>query len=163
MAKALVQVGKKVPKFKIASSNGDIFQLSKLKDKHVVLYFYPKDNTPGCTTEGGDFKKLYKKFNAIGVEVIGVSRDSVISHQKFIDKQGYPFQLLSDEDESLCELFDVMKMKSLYGRKFRGVERSTFFIDCKGVLREEWRNVKVPNHAKEVFEFAEKFVKESTK
>jgi peroxiredoxin Q/BCP len=161
VAKAAIQIGKKVPKFKVASTNGEIFQLSHLEDKHLVLYFYPKDNTPGCTTEGGDFKKLYKKFNALNVEVMGVSRDSITSHQKFIQKQDYPFHLLSDEEEVLCELFDVLKMKNLYGRKFRGIERSTFFIDAKGILREEWRNVKVGNHASDVLEFAEKFTKES--
>jgi thioredoxin-dependent peroxiredoxin len=157
MAKAAISIGKKIPKFKVASTSGGLFDLSQAKGKNVVIYFYPKDNTPGCTTEGNDFKKLYKKFLEQDTLVLGVSRDSINTHMKFIEKQGFPFPLLSDEDESLCQLFDVMKMKSLYGRKFRGVERSTFFIDKKGILREEWRNLKVANHAKEVLEYAEKF------
>ena len=159
MATKKVSVGKKVPNFKVPSTSGEIFQLSKMKGKNLVIYFYPKDATPGCTTEGNDFKKASKKFKDLNTEIYGVSRDSIKSHLKFIEKQGFNFDLLSDEDEAVCELFNVMKMKNLYGRKYRGIERSTFFIDEKGVLKEEWRNVKVASHVDEVL----KYIKENQK
>ncbi|MCB0348649.1 MAG: peroxiredoxin [Bdellovibrionales bacterium] len=163
MAKAGVVVGKKVPKFKLPSTEGDFFRLDKMKGRYTLLYFYPKDNTPGCTQESIDFKKLHKKFHSLGVSIYGISRDSLQSHAKFIDKQGLPFPLLSDEEELACQLFDVIKMKNLYGRKFRGIERSTFFIDQKGILQEEWRNVRVPNHVRDVFSHVEKYIKSLAK
>ena len=152
MAKKVVQLGKKVPAFKVESSNGSVRRLSQFKDQNVVLYFYPKDSTPGCTTEGLDFNAALSKFKRQDTVILGVSRDSIESHLKFIDKQGFKFELLSDPEEELCELFDVMKMKNLYGRKFRGVERSTFLIDKKGYLVKEWRKVKVKGHVDEVLE-----------
>lgn len=150
MADRKVELGKKVPAFKMESTTGKIYRLSQDKGKRVVLFFYPKDNTPGCTTEGNDFKKSYKQFQKLNTEVYGISRDSISSHEKFIDKQGFPFALLSDPSEEVCELFDVLKMKNMYGRKFRGIERSTFVIDEKGKLIAEWRKVKVAGHVKEV-------------
>ncbi len=162
MAKAAVVVGKKVPKFRLPSSNSETFRLDSLKGRYTLIYFYPKDSTPGCTQESADFKKFFKKFKDLEVSVYGISRDSIRSHLKFIEKEGLPFELLSDEEEMACTLFDVIKMKNLYGRKFRGIERSTFFIDTKGVLQEEWRNVKVANHVKDVFSFVEKYINSST-
>ena len=127
-------------------------RLKDLRGKHVVLYFYPKDSTPGCTQEGLDFKELHAKFKRQKAVILGVSRDSVASHEKFKAKQGFPFELLSDPDGRLCKKFDVIKEKSLYGRKFMGVERSTFLIDSDGKLRQEWRKVKVKGHVDEVLE-----------
>ena len=118
--------------------------------KNVVLYFYPKDSTPGCTTEGQDFRDNYAKFKRQNTIVLGVSRDSIKSHENFRSKQKFPFDLLSDEDEILCNLFDVIKMKNMYGKMVRGIERSTFLIDDKGKLRQEWRKVKVADHVDEV-------------
>ena len=127
-------------------------RLKDLRGKHVVLYFYPKDSTPGCTQEGRDFTELHASFKRQKAVILGVSRDSVASHEKFKAKQKFPFELLSDPDEKLCKKFDVIKEKSLYGRKFMGIERSTFLIDADGKLREEWRKVKVKGHAAEVLE-----------
>jgi peroxiredoxin Q/BCP len=127
-------------------------RLKDLRGQHVVLYFYPKDSTPGCTLEGQDFRDLYPKFKRQKAMVLGVSRDSIASHEKFKAKQKFPFELLSDADEKLCGKFDVIQEKSLYGRKFLGVERSTFLIDKDGKLRQEWRKVKVKGHAEEVLE-----------
>ena len=145
-----VSLDKKVPAFKAASSSGETRSLSQCKGQNVVIYFYPKDSTPGCTTEGLDFNAALSKFKRANTVILGVSRDSIESHQKFIDKQGFKFELLSDPEEELCELFDVMKMKNLYGRKFRGIERSTFLIDTKGKLVKEWRKVKVKGHVQDV-------------
>ena len=156
MAKS-VEMGKKVPAFKAPATSDSTIQLSKLKGKKIILFFYPKDNTSGCTQEGEDFRDNYKKFKRAGVEVLGVSRDSLKSHEKFKEKYDFPFELISDEDEELCKLFDVMKMKNMYGRKYMGIERSTFVIDEKGKLVKEWRKVKVPGHVDEVL----KFVKEA--
>ena len=125
-------------------------QLKELRGKNVVIYFYPKDSTPGCTTEGRDFSALHAKFRRQKTVIFGVSRDSLDSHEKFREKQGFPFDLISDPDEKLCKQFDVIQEKSLYGRKFMGVVRSTFLIDDKGKLRQEWRGVKVKGHAEEV-------------
>ena len=125
-------------------------QLKELRGKNVVIYFYPKDNTPGCTTEGRDFAALHAKFRRQNTLVYGVSRDSLASHEKFREKQGFPFDLISDPDEKLCNKFNVIQEKSLYGRKFMGVVRSTFLIDENGKLRQEWRGVKVKGHADEV-------------
>lgn len=140
------------PDFKCPATSGQTIQLKSLRGKKVVLYFYPKDNTPGCTTEGQDFRGLHTKFRRQNVVILGVSRDSLTSHEKFKEKQKFPFELLSDPDEQLCRKYDVIKEKSLYGRKFMGVERSTFLIDEQGKLRKEWRKVKVKGHAAEVLE-----------
>ena len=127
-------------------------RLKDLRGKNVVIYFYPKDSTPGCTTEGRDFSALHDKFKRANTVIFGVSRDSIASHEKFKEKQGFAFDLLSDPDEKLCKQFDVIHEKSLYGRKFMGVVRSTFLIDADGKLRQEWRKVKVAGHADEVLE-----------
>ena len=144
--------GKSVQDFSVPSSGGT-FRLSALRGSTVVLYFYPKDNTPGCTTEGMQFRDLHRKFVGAGARVFGISRDSLKSHESFKAKMKFPFELLSDADEKICEQFGVMKMKSLYGRKYRGIERSTFVIDKHGALAREWRGVKVPGHAQEVLDF----------
>jgi thioredoxin-dependent peroxiredoxin len=145
-----VAVGKKVPAFKLPATGDKQLSLADFKDRKLVLYFYPKDDTPGCTTEGQGFRDLYPAFREAGAEVIGVSRDSVASHEKFKAKHGFPFDLLADAAEDLCKTFDVMREKNMYGRKVMGVERSTFLIDGKGVLRSEWRKVKVAGHVDEV-------------
>jgi len=141
-----------VADFSCDATGDQKIRLKDLRGKHVVLYFYPKDSTPGCTQEGLDFKELHAKFKRQNAVILGASRDSVASHEKFKAKQKFPFELLSDPDEKLCKKFDVIKEKSLYGRKFMGVERSTFLIDAEGKLREEWRKVKVKGHAAEVLE-----------
>ena len=142
-------IDKKVPDFSAESTGGPV-KLSALKGKKVVLYFYPKDNTPGCTTEGCDFAAAHKKFEKAGAVILGVSRDSLKSHANFKAKMDFPFELISDPDEKLCEAFGVMKMKNMYGKQVRGIERSTFVIDAEGKLRHEWRGVKVPGHVAEV-------------
>lgn len=136
-----------------ADSTGGPFKLSAQKGKAVVLYFYPKDNTPGCTTEGMEFRDLAGKFAKAGAIIAGVSRDSLKSHQNFKTKLGLPFELISDQDESLCEFFGVMKLKNMYGKQVRGVERSTFVFGKDGKLAREWRAVKAPGHAAEVLKF----------
>ena len=138
-----------------ADATGDkTISLKDLRGSNVVIYFYPKDSTPGCTTEGRDFSALHGKFKRAGTVILGVSRDSIASHEKFKAKQGFKFELLSDPDEKLCRKFDVIHEKTLYGRKFMGVVRSTFLLDADGKLRQEWRNVKVKGHAEEVLEAA---------
>ncbi|MCE2971796.1 MAG: peroxiredoxin [Burkholderiales bacterium] len=149
-----VALDKKVPDFAAAATGGEV-KLSALKGKTVVLYFYPKDNTPGCTTEGSDFAAAYAKFKKAGAVVYGISRDSLKSHEGFKTKMGFPFELISDPEEKLCALFDVMKMKNMYGKQVRGVERSTFVIDSSGKLAREWRGVKVPGHVDEVLAFVQ--------
>jgi len=150
-----VKVGAKVPDFSLpATGDGGTWRLKDAQGQKVVLYFYPKDMTTGCTRESQDFRDLNAAFRKAGARVMGVSRDSLKSHEKFRDKEKLPFDLLSDEEEKLCKLFDVIKEKTLYGRKYLGVERSTFLIDGSGVLRQEWRKVKVPGHAEEVLEAA---------
>jgi len=144
-----VSINKKMAEFSAESTGGPV-RLSAFKGKTVVLYFYPKDNTPGCTTEGADFAAAHKEFAKAGAVVLGVSRDSLKSHQNFKAKMGFPFELISDPDEKLCEAFGVMKIKNMYGKQVRGVERSTFVIDGEGKLRHEWRGVKVPGHVDEV-------------
>ena len=141
-----------VKDFKCAATGDKTIQLKALRGQKVVLYFYPKDATPGCTTEGQDFRDLHAKFRRQKTIILGASRDSLASHEKFRVKQAFPFDLLSDPDESLCRQFDVIREKMLYGRKFMGVERSTFLIDADGKLRQEWRKVKVKGHAAEVLE-----------
>ena len=136
-----------------AESTGGPFKLSAQKGYPVVLYFYPKDNTPGCTVEGTQFRDLYPQFKKLGAVIVGCSRDSLKSHEGFKAKMGFPFELLSDADEKLCSAFGVIKMKNMYGKKVRGIERSTFVIDGAGKLAKEWRGVKVPGHAEEVLEF----------
>ena len=147
-----VATGKKVPDFKLPATGDKTIKLSELKGKNVVLYFYPKDSTPGCTLEGQDFRDNIRKFRSRNTVVLGVSRDSIKSHENFKAKQKFPFDLLSDEDEKLCKLFDVIKEKNMYGKKVMGIERSTFLIDATGKLREEWRKVKVKGHIDEVLE-----------
>ncbi|MDX1444034.1 MAG: thioredoxin-dependent thiol peroxidase [Gammaproteobacteria bacterium] len=147
-----VAVGKKVPDFSLPATGDKTFKLSDYKGEKVVLYFYPKDATPGCTTEGQDFRDNHRKFRARKTRIFGISRDSLKSHERFKEKQEFPFDLLSDEDEKACKLFDVIKEKNMYGKKVMGIERSTFLIDEEGVLREEWRKVKVKGHVDEVLE-----------
>jgi thioredoxin-dependent peroxiredoxin len=144
--------GKKVPAFALPATGGQQLGLADFKGRKLVLFFYPKDDTPGCTTEGQGFRDHYAAFQAAGAGILGVSRDSVASHEKFKAKYEFPFELLSDADETLCGMFNVMREKNMYGRKVMGVERSTFLIDEKGVLRAEWRKVKVPGHVEEVLE-----------
>jgi peroxiredoxin Q/BCP len=146
-------VGLKVPDFEIASTGNATFKLSASLGGPLVLYFYPKDNTPGCTTEGQQFRDLHAEFARLGCAIYGISRDSIKSHEGFKSKMGFAFDLLSDPDEELCNLFGVMKMKNMYGKKVRGVERSTFVIDARGSVSRQWRGVKVPGHAQEVLEF----------
>jgi len=138
--------------FTAAATGDKTIRLKDLRGQNVVIYFYPKDSTPGCTQEGMDFRDLHSKFRRQKTVILGVSRDSIASHDKFRAKQGFPFDLLSDADEKLCGKFDVIREKTLYGRKFMGVERSTFLIDAAGKLRREWRKVKVKGHAAEVLD-----------
>jgi len=153
---AEVAVGKKVPAFAAASTGGGTLASKDLLGSPYVLYFYPKDDTPGCTMEGHDFRDHFAAFVRHGVRVLGVSRDTVASHEKFKSKHGLPFELLSDPDEALCRLFDVIKQKNMYGKKVLGIERSTFLIDPKGVLRNEWRRIKVNGHVVAVLAAAKK-------
>jgi peroxiredoxin Q/BCP len=145
-------LGKKVPNFKVPSTDGTDFQLSDHKGKKIVLYFYPKDSTPGCTVEGHEFTKLISQFRSQGTEVYGISRDSLKSHENFKTKECFKFDLLSDFKEELCNLFEVIKEKNMYGKKVMGIERSTFVIDQDGKLVAEWRKVKAEGHAKEVLD-----------
>ena len=148
-------IGQTVPNFTAPSTAALPFQLGDyLNQQALVIYFYPKDNTPGCTTEGQDFRNLYPQFKALNVEIVGVSRDSVVSHSKFKTKLNLPFALLSDTDETICKLFDVIKLKTLYGKTSLGIERSTFLIDKQGILRQAWRKVAVKDHAQTVLEAA---------
>jgi peroxiredoxin Q/BCP len=142
-----------VPELELPATGSKAFRLADARGRIVVFYFYPKDNTPGCTTEGQQFRDLHPEFQKLGCDVYGISRDSLKSHESFRTKMSFPFDLLSDTDEIACKLFDVIKMKNMYGKKVRGIERSTFVIDGQGVLRKEWRGVKVPGHAEEVLEF----------
>lgn len=148
----MAKIGNKVTDIKLASTDDQIIQLSDFRGKNIVLYFYPKDNTPGCTLEGQDFRDNKRKFSARNTVILGVSRDSVKSHENFKSKQSFSFDLLSDPDEKLCKQFDVIKEKNMYGKKVIGIERSTFLIDENGVLVKEWRKVKVKGHVEEVLE-----------
>jgi peroxiredoxin Q/BCP len=142
-----------VPDFEAPATGGKTFRLQDARGKPLVLYFYPKDNTPGCTDEGMQFRDLYPEFENLGCTVYGISRDSLKSHESFKAKMTFPFELLSDPEERLCGMFGVMKMKNMYGKQVRGIERSTFVIDKDGYLRKEWRGVKVPEHARAVLQF----------
>lgn len=145
-----LELNKKVPAFSLEATGDQEISLASLKGSNVVIYFYPKDNTPGCTREGIDFQSSLLKFKRQNTIVLGVSRDSVKTHENFRTKQGFKFDLLSDKDEVLCKLFNVIKMKNMYGKKVRGIERSTFIIDSKGKLRQQWRKLKVDGHVDEV-------------
>jgi peroxiredoxin Q/BCP len=143
----------KISDFSMPATSGQTFSLNEQAGKIVIVYFYPKDSTPGCTTEAQQFRDLHEQFVAVDAVLLGISRDSVKSHENFKAKQNLPFELGSDADEAVCTLFGVMKMKNMYGKQVRGIERSTFVIDKSGVLRREWRGVKVPGHAQEVLDF----------
>lgn len=147
-----VELNKPVPEFEAQATGDQTVRLTDLRGKNVVIYFYPKDNTPGCTTEGQDFRDRMEQFTALNTVIFGVSRDGLKAHENFRAKHGFPFHLISDKDETLCRLFDVIKLKKLYGKEYMGIERSTFLIDSEGVLRKEWRGVKVKGHADEVLE-----------
>lgn len=154
-----VELDKPVADFQAPATSGQQVQLSALKGQLVVLYFYPKDSTPGCTTEGQGFRDKIEAFAKANTVIFGVSRDGLKSHENFKAKQCFPFELISDKDETLCQLFDVIKLKKLYGKEYMGVDRSTFLIDAKGVLRREWRGVKVPGHVDEVLAAAQELAK----
>jgi len=139
--------------FTLPATGGQAFTLSAARGKHLVIYFYPKDNTPGCTTEAIQFRDLYPEFAQAGCDIVGISRDSIKSHENFKAKFTLPFELLSDADETACELFGVIKQKMMYGKQVRGIERSTFVIDKNGELRREWRKLKADGHAQEVLDF----------
>ena len=150
-----VSLDQPVADFNAAATSGQQVSLSVLKGQQVVIYFYPKDSTPGCTTEGQDFRDQHAAFQAANTVVFGVSRDGMKSHENFKCKQAFPFELISDKDEALCQLFDVIKLKKLNGKEYLGIDRSTFLIDAQGVLRREWRGVKVPGHVDEVLAAAQ--------
>lgn len=145
-----MQIGDKVPDFAFTATHDVHGHLHDYQGQHVVLYFYPKDATPGCTTEGQDFRDAYLKFQELNTQIFGISRDNLKSHENFKAKQNFPFELISDSEEHLCQLFDVIKMKSMYGKQVRGIERSTFIIDPQGILTHEWRKVSVKGHVEEV-------------
>ncbi len=150
----MVTVGEHIPSFSVAATGDQIIESEQLRGRATVLYFYPRANTPGCTQESQDFRDLYAEFQQAGAEVIGISRDSMKAQENFKAKHDLPFALISDSDEQVCKLFDVIKEKNMYGKKVMGIERSTFLFDSEGVLRREWRKVKVPGHAAEVLEAA---------
>jgi peroxiredoxin Q/BCP len=152
MAGNSVAIGKKIPPFSLPATGGKTFRSKDALGSKLVLYFYPRDNTTGCINEGEAFRDLYAKFRKAGVEVLGISPDTIASHEKFKAKFKFPFELLADQEREVCSRFDVIREKSMYGRKFMGVERSTFLVDTQGVLRREWRKVKVPGHAQQVLE-----------
>ena len=146
----MIDINKHVSNFELPGTNNLQFKLSDYIGKEVVLYFYPKDSTPGCTNEGIDFKENINKFNSNNIDIFGISRDSIKSHENFKKKYSFPFELLSDSDEEVCNQFDVIKEKSMYGKSYKGIERSTFIINAKGILSHEWRGVKVPGHVNEI-------------
>ncbi len=147
-----LSVGHSVPDFTVSATGDKSIKLSDYKGKNLILYFYPKDNTPGCIKEGQGFRDHYSQFVSLDTEILGVSRDSIKSHENFKAKQEFPFDLLSDSDEELCQLFDVIKMKNMFGKKAMGIERSTFLIDRQGILVQEWRKVKLKEHIEEVLQ-----------
>jgi thioredoxin-dependent peroxiredoxin len=148
-----IMLNQTVPDFELPATSGVTFKLSNYQGKALVIYFYPKDNTPGCTTQGMQFRDNYAEFQAANAEIVGVSRDNLKSHENFKAKFSFPFELLADTEEHACGIFGVMKMKNMYGKQIRGVERSTFIIDKNGTLVHEWRGVKVDGHALEVLNF----------
>ncbi len=149
----IIKEGQAIPNFSAPATSETIFDLSFYKGKsNLIIYFYPKDSTPGCTTEGQNFRDLHKEFLQHDTEIFGVSKDSMKRHENFKAKQSFPFELISDEDETVCTLFDVIQLKKLYGKEYMGIVRSTFLIDKEGKLRREWRGVKVKGHAEEVLE-----------
>ena len=150
-----VKIGNSIPALTVATTQNETLKLRSLKGKNVIIYFYPKDNTPGCTTQGQNFRDAYKKFKNLNTEIFGVSRESIRSHQNFINKHEFPFDLISDPEEELCNAFDVIKEKNMYGKIYMGIERSTFLIDKKGKLIQEWRKVRVKGHVDEVLEAAQ--------
>ncbi|MEH6499503.1 MAG: peroxiredoxin [Pseudoalteromonas distincta] len=150
-----INVEQPVPDFTAQATSGQSVNLQTLQGTQLVIYFYPKDNTPGCTTEGQEFRDLHADFVAANTLIFGVSKDSLRTHENFKAKQSFPFELISDTDESLCKLFDVIKLKQMYGKEYEGIERSTFLIDKEGVLRREWRKVKVKGHVAEVLQAAQ--------
>jgi len=148
----MVSVGKRVENFTLPATGDQNLSLSDFNGRNLVIYFYPKDNTPGCTREGQDFRDFYTQFESANTDILGVSRDSVRIHENFRNKHKFPFHLLSDSEELLCKQFDVIHEKKLYGRTYMGIERSTFLIDPKGVLQQEWRKIRVPGHAQAVLD-----------
>jgi len=147
-----MKVGDKLPSIELDATSQQSINLAKIKNKHVIVYFYPKDSTPGCTTEGQDFRDNFKEFEKLNTLIFGVSRDSIKSHERFKEKQEFPFELISDPEEELCKAFDVIKLKKMYGKEYLGVERSTFLFNNKGKLVEEWRKVRVKGHVDQVLE-----------
>jgi thioredoxin-dependent peroxiredoxin len=147
-----MKVGDKLPSIELDATSQQSINLAKIKNKHVIVYFYPKDSTPGCTTEGQDFRDNFKEFEKLNTLIFGVSRDSIKSHERFKEKQEFPFELISDPEEELCKAFDVIKLKKMYGKEYLGVERSTFLFNNKGKLVEEWRKVRVKGHVDRVLE-----------
>ncbi len=152
----MIEIGQTAPDFTLPATGGKEITLSELKGHNVVLYFYPRDNTPGCTKEGQAFRDHYGEFQALDTVVLGVSRDSLKTHENFKAKHRFPFELLSDSEETVCKLYDVLKEKNMYGRKVIGIERSTFLIDREGILRQAWRKVKVAGHVEEVLDAVRK-------
>ncbi|WP_257281332.1 MULTISPECIES: peroxiredoxin [unclassified Endozoicomonas] len=148
-------LGQPVTEFTAEATNNTTVTLSELKGRKVVIYFYPKDNTPGCISEGQTFRDLYSEFQEAGTLIFGVSRDSLKSHENFKAKHEFPFELISDPDEELCKLFDVIKLKNMYGKEYMGIERSTFLIDREGILQHEWRKVRIKNHVEDVLQAAQ--------
>ena len=146
----MVSVGKRVKNFSLPATGDQDLSLSNFIGQKLIIFFYPKDNTPGCTREGQEFRDFYPEFSAAGADILGVSRDSVKTHENYRNKHGFPFHLLSDSEELLCKQFDVIHEKKLYGRTYMGIERSTFLIDEKGILQQEWRKVRVPGHVESV-------------
>ncbi|OIQ83128.1 putative peroxiredoxin bcp [mine drainage metagenome] len=142
-----------MPDFELPATGGQSFRSTPHAGKALVIYFYPKDSTPGCTTEGQQFRDLYAQFQAANADIVGISRDSLKSHENFKARQGFPFELLSDPEELACQLFDVIKMKNLYGKQVRGIERSTFVVDARGIIRHVWRGVRADGHAQDVLDF----------
>ena len=150
-----MKLGDKLPKLTLEATSEQTITLNKLTGKNIVIYFYPKDSTPGCTTEGQNFRDNIKAFTDLDTVIYGVSRDSLKSHERFKEKQSFPFELISDPDEEMCKAFDVIKLKKLYGREYMGIERSTFLFNKKGVLTHEWRKIKVKGHVELVLEAVE--------
>lgn len=147
-----LKIGDALPGIQVSATTEQPINLADYQGRNIIIYFYPKDSTPGCTQEGQDFRDRFAEFNALNCVIFGVSRDSINSHNNFKCKQNFPFELISDPDESLCQLFDVIKMKNMYGKQVRGIERSTFLINAKGILSHEWRKVKVKGHIDEILQ-----------